>query len=561
MVIISKHKIIFIIIFYLIINNLYGQIAPDKYLIRFTDKNGTPYSIDNPEEFLSERAINRRIKQEILLKENDLPINPQYTDSLINLGVPILNKSKWFNSVTIDSISVGLLDSIENLSFVESITKKSSIKQNLSVIRKNYIENINNNPLSILKSTYENHYDYGFSGNQINMLNGHILHNLGYTGKGIQIAVLDAGFSYVNSLSAFDSLWENEQIICTYDYVDNEDNVFEDHSHGMWVLSIISANIPGELIGVAPKAEYLLFRTEDGASEYLIEEENWIAAAEYADSAGVDIITSSLGYSHFTDISQNHTYADMDGNTTRISIGADIAASKGILVVISAGNEALKQWKYISAPADGDSVLAVGAVDKDGIYAEFSSIGPSYDGRVKPNVVAQGKGTYFQNSSGTISSGNGTSFSAPIIAGLSACLWQANPDVSNMEIFEAVEKSANLYSNSNSLYGYGIPDFDMANKFLKNIDKDRPDNECLIIAYPNPFENYLDFDFNSIETQKINIDIYNIYGQNVFSTEKKIIPDSYYTERIVGLNYLNKGLYILKISAKNSIYTGKLIKR
>ncbi len=311
-------------------------------------------------------------------------------------------------------------------------------------------------------------YDYGQAFNQINMLNGIPLHDLGYDGAGMTIAVLDAGFLNANVLSAFDSLWLNNQIIGYKDFVSPlAPDIFGSHTHGTSVLSTMGANLPAEMVGTAPKADYWLLRSEDDATEYLIEELNWASAAEYADSVGVDVINSSLVYNTFDDPAQDHTYAYMDGNTTPITIAADLAASKGILVVNSAGNSGSSSWHYIGAPADGDSVFSIGAVNSSGVYASFSSTGPTYDGRIKPNVVAQGQGsTIISAYSGNVISGNGTSFSSPITAGMVASLWQAHPDKKNTEIMEAIQQSATQALNPDSLLGFGIPDYFAAHTLL-----------------------------------------------------------------------------------------------
>ncbi|OQX96977.1 MAG: hypothetical protein B6I20_13640, partial [Bacteroidetes bacterium 4572_117] len=364
-----------------VISSLAAQVSPDHYLINLADKNNTPYSLDNPGAFLSERAIQRRLKQNIPYNENDLPVNPVYLGELKALGLKIVNVSKWMNSLTVYSKDTLLLDTLDKIPFVKSI----------GINKKTYVKNMDTDKLQIpIKAEKTNDFDsadyyfYGNSFRQIEMLEGHHLHKEGFRGEGMLIAVLDAGFFKVDELPAFDSIRENNQIVGVYDFVDNDTEVYDASSHGMKVLSTMAGNIPGALVGTAPKAKYLLLRTEQGASEYIIEEHNWVVAAEYADSLGVDMINSSLGYNDFDDNNQDHVYADMDGNTTMISIAADIAASKGILVVTSAGNEGFSDWKYISAPADADSVLSIGAVAPDETIAYFSSRGPTFDKRIKP---------------------------------------------------------------------------------------------------------------------------------------------------------------------------------
>ena len=453
----------------------FSQVAPDKYQVRFTDKNNSPYSIDNPLEFLSQRAIDRRANQNIPIVENDLPVNPGYIDSIASTGVTILNVSKWMNSVTIYTTDQNALDAISAFPFVQSTGKNSSFKTLPKKEKSNkpFFENESfgektESNRQVSNKGIQGVYDYGTALNQIQMLNGDSLHDLGYDGAGMLIAVLDAGFLNVNSLSVFDSLWINGQILGSRDFVDPQSpNIFGSHYHGCMVLSTMGANLPGEMVGTAPQADYWLIRTEDADTEYLIEELNWVSGAEFADSLGADVINSSLGYTIFDDSNQDHTYEDMDGNTTPITIGADIAASKGILVCNSAGNSGNDSWHYIGAPADGDSVFSIGAVNGSGVYTYFSSTGPTYDGRIKPNVVAKGQGTTIVNPwTGAIYTGNGTSFSSPVTAGMVACLWQANPGKSNIEIMEAIQQSASQANNPDSLLGYGIPNYMVANRLL-----------------------------------------------------------------------------------------------
>ena len=541
-----------------------AQVAPEKYWLQFTDKSDTPFTIEAPEHYLSPRAIQRRINQNIPIVENDLPLTPLYVDSLKKLGLTILNKSKWFNAVTVHSTDTALLDTILNLSFIIDLQKVATFKGNVALPDK--FKEPSRDEASLVSTwkacNTEGLFDYGMSANQIEMLNGHIIHNQGYLGQGMHIAVIDAGFYRVDSLPAFDSLWANNQILGTRDFVDGDTIVFDEHSHGTAVLSIIGGNIPGQLIGTAPKASFWLLRSEDGATEFVIEEDNWVAAAEFADSAGVDIINTSLGYSVFNDPDQDHTYADMDGNSTRISIGADIASSKGILVVISAGNSGGSTWQYITAPADADSVLTVGAVDEYGNYASFSSTGPTYDGRIKPNIVAKGYQTAVQNTNGDIVTGNGTSFSSPLITGMVACLWQAYPELTNMQILDAIEQSADQYSNPDYLKGYGIPDFAKACSDIRKKYYAEFHIKNVINAYPNPFDDYLNIEFYSFDNQDIKIEIFDMLGKIVATGKVKFDYSCtcYDKLNISKLSRLSNGIYILKISTDTKIYQHKLMK-
>lgn len=550
----AQIKLIILICFILIIKNIDAQVAPNKYEIYFTDKNFNQFSLSTPSEFLSQKALDRRIKQNIAVVESDLPVSQYYVDSMINMGFVLLNKSKWFNSITVQTSDIGLLNSLSGISFVKSYSKKKQ------VINNNYVNDKFDFVYAENKALKNTLMDYGNGTNQIQMLNGHILHNLGFKGEGMTIAIIDAGFINSNILPAFDSIRANNQIIAARDFVDGDNNIYGHHDHGTMVFSIIGSNVPGDFIGTCPKANFLLLRSEDTSSEYVIEEYNWASAAEYADSLGVDVINTSLGYNRFTDSSQDYTYSDLDGNTSAIARAADLASSKGILVVVSAGNEGANSWHYITTPADADSVLTVGAVDGNQNYASLSSTGPTPDGRIKPNVVAQGSGTTIYNQGGNLINGSGTSFAAPIIAGLATCLWQAHPDLTNMEIINAIEKSATQYTNPDSLLGYGVPDFAVANLLLNNVYYQQVETEDFINLYPNPFSNELTVEFYSVDSQDVKFELFDLLGNKILFAQKKLNIFSY--NKIVmnpGKEILN-GIYILRITSNSNTYEKLIIK-
>ena len=531
----------------LLIAEVFSQYSEGKYFISFTDKDNSPYSVDKPEEFLSERAIQRRSRYNIPVTVQDLPVNPHYIDSIRNAGLTVVNPSKWFNAVTVvaDSARAVLLDSIKQFSFVQSLEKTYpyTAKNGKNPAEKAMNETAYNN------AVVDEYYGGGYG--QIAMLNGHYLHMMGYKGKGVIIAVTDAGFNNVNTLEAFDSLRLQNRLLAIKDFVDYDTNVFHSSTHGLKVLSIISANVPGFFVGAAPEADIVLLRTENPANEYLIEEDNWVAGAEYADSIGADIINISLGYSIFYDTAQSHTYLDMDGNTTRISIGADIASSKGMLVVVSAGNEGDDAWKYITAPADADSVLTVGAVDNNRMYAGFSSIGPTCDGRIKPDVAALGNGNIILTSGGLLTMGSGTSYAAPVISGLAACLWQAYPHLNNQEIISLLHSFGSQADNPDNLLGYGLPDFKKAFNFY---------NEAFYSLYPNPYESELFLDFYSGKNQSLTYKVYDLLGKQVAAGSYPLTANNHYTVNLSSLQYLSRGIYILSVSFNGNLYKHKIFK-
>lgn len=517
------------------------------YWVQFKDKNGTPFQITHPEEFLSQRSIERRIRQHIAIDETDLPVSPLYLDSLRSRGFKILSTSKWLNGATIlvsDSI---LSSSLSDLSFVSAFQFTKPFLANKSAYLKFDESEITDIPLA----------DYGNASNQLIQLNGQYLHNLGFRGKDIQIAVLDAGFFHADRIAAFDSLRNSNHILGYRDFVDPNADFYEQNYHGMSVLSCMGGNLPGQFIGTAPDASYYLFRTEDAASEYLIEEDNWVAGAELADSLGVDVINSSLGYSEFKDTLMSHTYADLDGKTTRVARGANMAFQKGILVFCSAGNEGSESWRKIVSPSDGEYVISVAAVDKNGIRAGFSSLGPAYGGAIKPNVAAQGSATYLVTSKEILGYASGTSFSSPVLAGMGACLLQANPWADVKQIKIAIEQSASQYSTPDSLLGYGIPDFEKADKYLKFNGVSILKSGNLFAVSPNPFQEELYVrNMNPDSGQSGQLTIYNIQGiclwQSSFKTGESVF--------VKNLSGLPNGVLILKINSGGKEEAIKLIK-
>ncbi|NQU87560.1 MAG: S8 family serine peptidase [Mariniphaga sp.] len=525
--------------------------AQTYYWIGFTDKANFQYTILNPTEYLSERAIERRQNQGIPIDEFDLPVNDNYINEVLNLGATYIHSSKWLNGITVKADSADFEEKASLLSFVNDIqvTKRNLITT--KSLKSKWEFNSSDNDL-VIDSTY-----YGASVYQVGQLNGQYLHNKNFRGQGKHIAVLDGGYYKTNEYTAFDSLWANGQILGTKDFVNPDSDIFQESYHGMSVLSTMGGNIPGLLIGTAPKASFWLIRSEDTPTEFLIEEDNWVAAAEYADSVGADIINSSLGYYLFDDTTTNHNYADMDGNTTRVTQAANIAASKGMVVVASAGNEGNDQWKYILAPSDGDDVIAVAAVDRLGDPAYFTSYGPASDGGIKPNVAAIGQNTVLQKSNGLISTGNGTSFSGPVIAGMAACLWQANPEANAQQIKEAIEKSAHLYNSPDSLLGYGIPDFMVADQILKlsRINSLYINNGWTV--FPNPFSNKVVlFQDGEIIFGEIEIEVIDISGRVLTNR----IVESNSIMVLNGLSDLPSGIIFLKIKSEEGLQGIKLIK-
>jgi len=535
----------------------WGQTAPGKYWIQFTDKNQSPYSIDKPGEFLSARAIERRDRYAVPVTLQDIPVNPSYIDSVKARGGVILNRSKWFNAVTVAVSDTLVLQQIRSLPFVRQIKSVARYKAAGTSVDKFSTHLVKSE--EGVKQTDTTLLRYGQATRQTGMLNGHILHNQGFQGQGMVIAILDGGFRNVNINRGFDTVRQNGQILGTWDFVRNQPVAYNEHAHGAQVMSIIAGNLPGELVGSAPKASFYLLITEDTGSELIIEEDNWVAGAEYADSAGADLINSSLGYSVFDDVSMNHTYADMDGNTTRATQAADIAASKGILVVCSAANEGNNPWHYITAPADADSILTVGSVDSTGVYSPFSSTGPTYDRRIKPNITGQGSYTAIIGTDGNIYRGSGTSFSSPLICGLAACLWQTNRSVPPMKIIEAIQSSASQASKPDSLLGYGLPDFGKAMFLVQGMNPIPLDDESLFRLYPNPATGPLHIDFYSHDRQEIRIEVISLAGKILYSKREEVGYTSVNSIVINEFSNLDDGMYIIRILSRTGRHEQKVM--
>ncbi len=518
-----------------------------RYWIGFKDKSNNGFDLSNPNEYLSQRAIQRRLDQGVILDSSDLPVSSIYVDSVLNSGsIELWVSSKWLNGIIIKTEDTLALDSIFNYEFIDQLSQVKS--QKLNKVKK-FDFNKSKNGIEVSVTT---HYPFGYCYSQLSLHNADKLQALGFKGNDIHIAVLDAGFQMVDQTNGLSHLLEEGRILSTYDFVRKETSVYEDHYHGEAVLSIIAGKIDGEYIGSAPMASFHLLISEDVFSESLVEEYYWVAAAEYADSAGVDIINTSLGYTVFDDSTQNHSYSELDGKSTPIAIGSNFASSKGMLCVTSAGNSGSSPWQYISTPADADSILTVGAVNSSGLRADFSSVGPSSDGDVKPNVMSVGWDTYFLAPfTSEIIMGNGTSFSAPMMTGMVACLWEAIPYLTNMEIIHLIEESSNQYTSSDSLMGYGIPDFLKIYHELSGVTPEEIDKSIIEHVYPNPFVDDFYILFRSDSDQSIDLFLDDQLGNRVF---KKTIQVSKGINKV----HINKttsicsGCYFITIGASST---------
>lgn len=533
-----------------------------KYRVVFKDKAGTPFHTSQPEMFLSARALERRNRQQIPVSENDLPVNPAYVEGLLMPGVHILNRSRWMNSVSVLLDDSTLISRIHELPYVKSTQKIARTKaKNQNDQRLEELIQMLENSAAQAPQTKNAATPYGMGLKAIEMTRGNQLHQLGYKGEGMTIAVLDAGFQALDKNRFFDSLRLSGRLLGTRDFVDGGHSVYEDNSHGTSVLSTMAANIPGHYIGTAPRAQYWLLRSEDADTEYPIEEDNWVSAAEFADSVGADIINSSLGYTRYDDASMSYTYKQLDGNTALITRAADIAASKGMLVVNSAGNSGANSWKHIGVPADGDSVLSVGAVNDARVYAPFSSRGPTADGRIKPNVALMGQSVYVVNASGNVVPSNGTSFSSPLMAGLAACLWQAHPEATAMQVFKAIEQSSDRFLQPDDLTGFGIPDLVLAHSILSRNSGAGNPQDSIVSLYPNPFIEGITLELYSSTDQTVQVEILSNSGKRIARDSFKVLGRINNLIQMEQVRRLKQGEYLVSVQTTSQRFVKKIIRQ
>ncbi|NVO29623.1 S8 family serine peptidase [Hymenobacter lapidiphilus] len=460
-----------------------------RHLIYFRDKTGTPFSTSRPEEFLSGRALQRRQRQQITVLPRDLPVSPGYVQQVKSVpGVQLWYTSRWFNAAIVACDSVTLAQ-VQALPFVLSARTLNRGQAGGSPQPKTAPA-----APAPAEQTTADRSQYGRAYAQVKQVGAERMHAAGFRGEGLQIAVFDAGFTGVNTASVFASMFTENRLLSTFNVVEKSPSVFQRNSHGTQCLSILAADEPGRFVGTAPKASFLLFITEDDVnrSEHPIEEVNWLVAAEYADSAGVDIISSSLGYNTFDAPSPSYSYADMNGRTALSTRAAAVAARVGMLVVNSAGNEGNRSWRHVLAPADADSIMTVGAADSLGVVGSLSSRGPTADGRLKPNLSAMGVATAIVNPSGSISRGDGTSFACPVLAGMAAGFWQANPRLTAQQVITLLQRSGSQATAPDNNLGYGIPDFvrayNLANPGTPLSTAAARGLAGGMYAYPNPVE-------------------------------------------------------------------------
>ena len=544
-------KRLFIVTFLFSISLLGVAQDPNCYRVYLSNKNNSPFSINTPSAFLSPRAIAKRTTYNIPITTQDLPVNESYINQIkaFDANIQVLSTSKWLNTVVIYCPNPAHIPGIQNLGCVQHIVPVANLpftKEGGFVIP----QTVANDKFG-MSGTKD--FSYGDSYDQIKVHRGDSLHNRGFRGEGMLIAVLDAGWNGFDTISHFQPLYANGQIWGTRDMIPGVNNVYTGHGHGTAVTSIIASNIEGQLVGTAPMANYFFIRSENPWSEQPIEEDFWAAAAELADSLGADVINSSLGYTTFEDFPQGDmTPQQNDGISSVASQAATIAGQKGIVVVISAGNERGSDWGFIGRPADAFDVISVGAMDKDSVIAPFSSYGPSADMRVKPDVTSVGWNTWYSSTDGSIYQGNGTSFSGPVIAGLSACLWQSLPHLNAIEIMEVIRQHGHIYNNPDNDFGYGIPDYFQA--FLDNISSVSEFSTPMdVLVFPNPTEDQITF--QSMNEEILSIQIVDLSGKILYHNSDKQFKNT------ISVSFLSSGIYFAHLKTATSKGTIKFVKR
>ena len=543
-------KVSFLLLFMALAMFAQAQVASNIYWVQFTDKANSPYSIDNPEEYLSPRALQRRANQGIAIDEFDLPVNPQYLQAVADCGARLINPSKWLNGVSIYTTDASVVEAINALEFVLAVRYCPNDPE-AQKLKERWLANE-------MKPSAANRGTMGFYGGaetQTTQLNVNVLHDMGYDGTGVIVAVLDGGFQGTPEQSCFDNMREEGRLLGTKEFVYGQTSVYSQSTHGTSCLSTMGAYDPNNMVGTAPKASYYLIHTEDGNSENIIEEYNWVSGAEYADSLGVDVCSTSLGYIDFDMTEWSHPFEHFDGKTAPMSIGAEIAVSRGMICMNAAGNEG-DGTCTLGIPADAEHVLTVGAVDVEGERAYFSSVGPTYDGRIKPDVMALGQDTYVATGYGNMwpyYNGSGTSFATPVLAGAVACLRQARPYASVQEICDVIRACGNRANNPDSKFGYGIPDFSQALEML-DVKETELNFDSLISVYPNPSNGEVHITLN--QGAKALITVYDFMGRQLYQYDFNGLNHN----TLEGyLNTLGSGIYFINASNEQGNQTQKLV--
>jgi len=535
----------YFILFLFLCQFSYGQDREDDAWVFFADKENVAESLSDPLLILTQEAIDRKELHGTIIDERDIPVTESYITEIKNAeGITVYAKSKWMNCVYVRGL-IPDIDALLDFPFVLGIEFADKSLNTAPFFR--------NTPNKFFAETHSKIvYDYGSALNQIEQLNGQVLHENDLTGNEIPIAFLDSAFPDVNTILGFSNLISEGRLLGTYDFVLRQEDATGVGSHGTRTLSTSAGFIENEFVGTAPQASYYLFRTEDATSENPVEEAYWVEALERADSLGVYVVNTSLGYQDYDNANYDHAYEDLDGLTTFAARGANLALEKGMLVVTSAGNDG-EGFGFVATPGDAIGAFTIGAVDADGEYVSFSSIGPTVDGRIKPDVMAQGREAANITTDGSILFSSGTSFSSPILAGLIACLWQTAPELTNAEIMQIVRESAHLFDTPTDEMGYGIPDFSEALLAVETLAIEELQQNELFAIYPNPVSDVLYINLPR-NIDSASLAIYSILGTLVFETNISSEENTIFTD------FLSEGMYIVQLKSSEKTQRFKLIK-
>jgi len=511
----------------------------------FADKENVQASIDDPISILTQEAIDRKAMHDVVIDERDVPVNEAYITQVKNAtGITVFGKSKWMNCVYVQGTQANI-ENLLNLSFVTSVEwadkDLNDFPSSGDGEDKFALENINSRIV----------YNYGAAANQIEMIKGDFLHQSNFTGEGMIIAVLDSGFPGINTNPGFSHIINDDRLLGTFDFFSRTTDVTGTGSHGVRTFSDIGGFIQDEFVGTAPNASFYLFRTEYGPDENPREEAWWVAALERSDSLGVDVINTSLGYQDYDNPNYDHSFEDLDGQTTFAARGANIAFEKGMLLVTSAGNDG-NGFGTVGTPGDAPGIFTIGAVTSEGSYASFSSRGPTVDGRIKPDVMAQGADAAVIDQNGDVTFNNGTSFSSPILTGSITCLWQSRPEIKNGQIMQIVRGSAHLYENPTNQMGYGIPNFEDAYNALQILSVEDQFLERNFVIYPNPVKDVFTISF-PVSSETAHLKIFSVQGNVVM---EQTVSSS---DNQVDITSLTTGMYIAILEAKEASNSFKII--
>lgn len=524
-------------------------IAQEDALVFFADKENVTASIANPITILTQKAIDRKALHNIAIDALDVPVNEAYITQLKNIsGITVHAKSKWLNAVYVR----GSQSAIENLTNLAFITEVEFADKSLN---RTPFQRPTEDKFKIEKQESRIVYDYGAARNQAEQIAADFLHEQDFTGEDMIIAVLDSGFPNVMTNPAFSDIVSEGRLLGTYDFAERQTNVDGTGSHGAQTFSDIGAFLDGaeKFVGTAPDASFYLFRTEFAPTENPVEEAWWVEALERADSLGVDVVNTSLGYQDYDNPSYDHTYEDLDGETTIAARGGNLAFQKGMLLVTSAGNDG-NGFTFVATPGDSKGILTVGAVDAGGDYVDFSSIGPTVDGRIKPDVMAQGRDAAVVDRDGNVTFNSGTSFSSPIMAGAIACLWQSRQEVKNNRLMDLIRQNSHLFNNPTNEMGYGIPDFEEAYHALQILGTEDQMLKETFAIYPNPVTDVFNVSFPQ-QLERAVVIIYDVLGKQVLEKEISAV------ENKVNISELSGGVYIASIAAEGVINNFKILKK